>query len=31
MGGRWLLLGRDCSVNPDTPELLMHAVAAARG
>jgi len=25
MGGRWLLLGPDCSINPDTPEALMHA------
>lgn len=31
MKNRWLLLGPDCSVNPDTPEPLMHAVAAARG
>jgi uroporphyrinogen decarboxylase len=31
MDRRWLLLGPDCSVNPDTPEPLMHAVAAARG
>jgi uroporphyrinogen decarboxylase len=23
MGGRWLLLGPDCSINPDTPEALM--------
>jgi uroporphyrinogen decarboxylase len=29
MGGRWLLLGPDCSVNPDTPARLMHAVGAA--
>ena len=25
MEGRWLLLGPDCSVNPDTPEALLHA------
>jgi len=29
MDGRWLLLGPDCSINPDTPESLMHAVGAA--
>jgi uroporphyrinogen decarboxylase len=29
MSGRWLLLGPDCSINPDTPEALMHAVGAA--
>ena len=29
-GGRWLLLGPDCSVNPDTPEVLMHAARQAR-
>jgi uroporphyrinogen decarboxylase len=30
--GRGLLLGPDCSINPDTPERLLHAVgAAARG
>lgn len=29
MGGRWLLLGPDCSINPDTPEGLLHAVGAA--
>jgi uroporphyrinogen decarboxylase len=29
MDGRWLLLGPDCSINPDTPEPLMHAVGAA--
>lgn len=29
MGGRWLLLGPDCSINPDTPELLLHAASAA--
>jgi uroporphyrinogen decarboxylase len=29
MGGRWLLLGPDCSINPDTPERLLHAVGAA--
>jgi uroporphyrinogen decarboxylase len=27
MAGRWLLLGPDCSINPDTPERLLHAVA----
>jgi uroporphyrinogen decarboxylase len=26
MAGRWLLLGPDCSINPDTPEPLLHAV-----
>ena len=29
MDGRWLLLGPDCSINPDAPEPLMHAVGAA--
>ena len=29
MGGRWLLLGPDCSINPDTPEPLLHAAGAA--
>jgi uroporphyrinogen decarboxylase len=29
MNGRWLLLGPDCSINPDTPESLLHAVGAA--
>jgi len=28
MGGRALLLGPDCSINPDTPDALLHAVAA---
>ena len=28
MGGRALLLGPDCSINPDTPEDLLHAAAA---
>jgi uroporphyrinogen decarboxylase len=28
MRGRWLLLGPDCSINPDTPEPLLHAVGA---
>ena len=28
-GGRRLLLGPDCSINPDTPELLLHAAGAA--
>ena len=27
--GRRLLLGPDCSVNPDTPDALMHAAGAA--
>ena len=32
MDGRFLLLGPDCSINPDTPEALLHAVGtAARG
>ena len=26
MKGRGLLLGPDCSINPDTPEVLLHAV-----
>jgi uroporphyrinogen decarboxylase len=30
MAGRWLLLGPECSINPDTPEPLLHAVGAAR-
>ncbi len=29
MDGRWLLLGPDCSINPETPEALLHAVGAA--
>jgi uroporphyrinogen decarboxylase len=29
MSGRWLLLGPDCSINPDTPEALLHAARAA--
>lgn len=29
MSGRWLLLGPDCSINPDTPEALMAAVGEA--
>lgn len=29
MSGRWLLLGPDCSINPDTPEPLLHAAGAA--
>jgi uroporphyrinogen decarboxylase len=29
MDGRWLLLGPDCSVNPDTRDELFHAVGAA--
>jgi uroporphyrinogen decarboxylase len=28
MTGRSLLLGPDCSINPDTPEALLHAVGA---
>ena len=30
MHGRSLLLGPDCSINPDTPEALLHAAASAR-
>jgi uroporphyrinogen decarboxylase len=30
MDGRGLLLGPDCSINPDTPEALLHAARAAR-
>ena len=29
MSGRHLLLGPDCSINPDTPARLLHAVGAA--
>jgi uroporphyrinogen decarboxylase len=29
MAGRFLLLGPGCSINPDTPETLLHAIAAA--
>jgi uroporphyrinogen decarboxylase len=29
MQDRWLLLGPDCSINPDTPERLLEAVGAA--
>ena len=29
MTGRWLLVGPDCSINPDTPESLLHAVGDA--
>jgi len=29
MQGRHLLLGPDCSINPDTPEPLLHAAGAA--
>jgi uroporphyrinogen decarboxylase len=29
MSGHWLLLGPDCSINPDTPEGLMEAVGEA--
>jgi hypothetical protein len=28
MRGRPLLLGPDCSIDPDTPEALLHAAAA---
>jgi uroporphyrinogen decarboxylase len=28
MSARWLLLGPDCSINPETPETLLHAVGA---
>jgi uroporphyrinogen decarboxylase len=31
MDGRGLLLGPDCSINPDTPEALLHAAGAAAG
>jgi hypothetical protein len=30
MDGRGLLLGPDCSINPDTPEALLHAARTAR-
>jgi len=30
MKRRWLLLGPDCSINPDTPEPLLQAARAAR-
>jgi uroporphyrinogen decarboxylase len=29
MGGRFLLLGPDCSINPDTPDAVMDAARAA--
>lgn len=29
MSGRWLLIGPDCSINPDTPEALLHATGRA--
>ena len=29
MGGRFLLLGADCSINPDTPEAVIDAARAA--
>ena len=29
MDGRWLPLGPDCSINPDTPESLLHAAGDA--
>jgi uroporphyrinogen decarboxylase len=28
-GGRWLLVGPDCSINPDTPDALLDAARAA--
>jgi len=28
MDGRWLLVGPDCSIDPDTPDALLHAVGA---
>jgi uroporphyrinogen decarboxylase len=31
MNSRALLLGPDCSINPDTPEALLHAARAALG
>ena len=31
MGGRALLLGPDCSINPETPAALLHAVRASVG
>jgi uroporphyrinogen decarboxylase len=30
LAGHGLLLGPDCSINPDTPEALLHAVRGAR-
>jgi uroporphyrinogen decarboxylase len=29
MGGRFLLLGPDCSIDPDTPDAVMDAATAA--
>ena len=29
-GGRWLLLAPDCSITPDTPDVLLHAARQAR-
>lgn len=29
-GGRWLLLAPDCSITPDTPDILLHAARQAR-
>jgi uroporphyrinogen decarboxylase len=29
MGGRFLVLGPDCSINPDTPEAVIDAAMAA--
>ena len=31
MKRRWLLLGPDCSINPETPGALLHAARAALG
>jgi uroporphyrinogen decarboxylase len=31
MKGRWLLLGPDCSINPETPDALLQAARAALG
>jgi len=28
--GRWLLLAPDCSITPDTPDVLLHAARQAR-
>jgi hypothetical protein len=29
MGGRFLLLGPDCSIDPDTPDAVMDAATGA--
>jgi hypothetical protein len=29
MGGRFLLLGPDCSIDPDTPDAVMDAATTA--